>query len=108
MGCSLRMMKLTGSLHVIALMVTMFGTYKQIESINAGEPASLALSLSLMMMMLLRVPNQICVALESSHGWLSVVGSILGAMAFGILTYYNYKAIKLHSQNKNKNAEIHS
>ena len=93
MGCSKQLMKYTGYLHIVALVVAIFGTVKQIESVQKGETASIALSLSLMIMLLLRVPNQICVAYESHHGWYSVIGTLAGAASFAVLTYYNYKAM---------------
>lgn len=97
MVCSSSMMKYTGYLHVLALIVAAVGTYKQIESVQKGEPVSIALSLSLMIMLLLRIPNQICVAYESAHGWYSVVGTLFGATAFAFLTYFNYMAAKKYT-----------
>ena len=97
MVCSARVMKYTGYLHVLALIVASIGTYKQIESVQKGEPVSIALSLSLMIMLLLRIPNQVCVAYESAHGWYSVIGTLFGATAFAILTYFNYMAMKKHN-----------
>lgn len=47
MPCSSQMMKYTGYLHVIALVVTVIGTYLQIDSVQKGEVASIALSLFL-------------------------------------------------------------
>ena len=99
MYCSKQLMKNTGYLHIIAIIVAVIGTFKQIDSVKKGEVASIALSLSLMIMLLLWIPNQICVALDSSHGWYSVIGTIIGALSYGILTYYNYKAGKKY---KNK------
>jgi uncharacterized membrane protein YebE (DUF533 family) len=42
-------------------------------------------------MLLLRVPNQICVATKQSHGGYSVIGTIVGAVSFGYLAYVEYK-----------------
>jgi len=96
MACSKRIMHLTGLLHIVALFVAIIGTYKQIESVKSGAGPSVALSLSLMIMLLLRIPNQVCVALESSHGWYSVIGTMFGAASFAVLTYYNYQAALVH------------
>ena len=32
-----------------------------------------------------------------SHGWLSVISTIIGIISFAILTYYNYLAMKKHN-----------
>ncbi len=89
MTCSKKMMKITGYLHFIAIFVAIIGTYKQIDNVRNGHYTSYALSLSLMIMLLLRIPNQVCVAFESSHGWYSVIGTIIGVISYGVLTYYS-------------------
>ena len=107
MVCSKKIMNITGYLHIIAILVAIIGTFKQIDSVKKGEVASIALSLSLMIMLLLRIPNQICVALDSSHGWYSVIGTIIGAISYGILTYYNYKAGKKYQHSQNHHYHHH-
>ena len=59
MKCTPAMMRMTGYLHVIALIVAMYGTYRQIDSSDRNLSAALAMSLTFML--LLRIPNQICV-----------------------------------------------
>ena len=103
MTCSKNTIKYTGYLHIFALMFAMIGTYKQIESVQKGESASIALSLSLMIMLLLRIPNQICIAYLHPHGWYSVIGTFFGACSFAILTYYNYQAIQKHKNERHNN-----
>ena len=95
--CSSKMMKYTGYLHIIALFVAIYGTMKQIQSVRNNQPASIWLSLSLAIMLLLRVPNQICVAFKEFHGWYSVIGTLVGAASFGYLAYVEY------NQNNKKN-----
>jgi hypothetical protein len=85
------MMRNTGYLHVVALIVAIYGTFKQIEAVNNGKPFSVALSLSLTAMLILRIPNQICVSLKEPHGWYSVMGTILGAASFAYLSWVTYK-----------------
>tara|TARA_Y100000748_G_scaffold2241_1_gene1958 strand:- start:1272 stop:1559 length:288 start_codon:yes stop_codon:yes gene_type:complete len=85
------MMEYTGYLHIVALVVALYGTYAQIDAVKTGKPFSMALALSLTVMLLLRIPNQICVALQESHGWYSVLGTVMGAAGFGLLTYETYK-----------------
>ena len=81
MRCSNDMMKYTGYLHILALMIAIYGTYRQIDAVKGGEPFSPALSIALTVMLALRIPNQICVALKESHGWYSVIGTVVGAAA---------------------------
>lgn len=91
MKCTDAMMRNTGYLHVIALIVGIYGTMKQIDAVNSGKPFSVALSLSLTLMLLFRVPNQVCVALRESHGWYSVMGTLVGAASFAYLSWVTYK-----------------
>ena len=103
--CSSSMMKYTGYFQIVALFVALYGTMKQIESVRNDKPASIWLSLSLAVMLLLRVPNQICVALNEFHGWYSVVGTLIGAASFLYLTYETYlaSARKASKESKEKN-----
>ena len=41
MRCSNDMMKYTGYLHILALMIAIYGTYRQIDAVKGGEPFSL-------------------------------------------------------------------
>ena len=91
MKCSEKMMRYTGYLHIVTLVVALYGTYAQIDAVKTGKPFSMALALSLTVMLLLRIPNQICVALQESHGWYSVLGTVMVAAGFGLLTYETYK-----------------
>ena len=43
-------------------------------------------------MLLLRVPNQVCVALNQPEGWYSVIGTMVGAVSFAYLSYENLYA----------------
>ena len=91
MKCSAKMMSYTGYLHIIALAVAIYGTMHQIDAVKNKSPYSPYLSLALTTMLLLRIPNQICVATKEYHGWYSVIGTIVG---FGYLAYVEYKAAK--------------
>lgn len=94
MKCSPALMKYTGYLHIIALVVAIYGTYHQIESVKSGEAYSPYLAVALTVMLLLRVPNQVCVAFKEFHGWYSVVGTLVGAASFGYLAYVEYHQSK--------------
>lgn len=91
MKCSPSMMKYTGYLHIIALVVAIYGTYHQIDSVKSGKAYSPYLAIALTTMLLLRVPNQICVAMNEFHGWYSVVGTLVGAASFAYLGYVEYQ-----------------
>ena len=45
-------------------------------------------------MLLLRVPNQVCVATREFHGWYSVFGTLMGAAGFAYLGYIEYEQSK--------------
>ena len=94
MACSPTMMKYTGYLHIIALIVAIYGTIHQVEAVRKGEPYSPALSIALTIMLALRIPNQVCVAQKIAHGWYSVIGTVVGASGFAYLAYIEYTAAK--------------
>ena len=94
MKCSQSLMKYTGYLHIIALVVAIYGTYYQIDSVKRGESYSPYLAAALTIMLLLRVPNQICVAFKEYHGWYSVIGTLVGAGSFAYLAYVEYQQSK--------------
>ena len=62
----------------------------QINAVKSGKPFSPALAIALTLMLILRIPNQICVALKEPHGWYSVIGTVVGAVSFGYLAYTEY------------------
>ena len=95
MKCGDSMMKYTGYLHILALIVAIYGTYSQIDAVKSGKPFSPNLAIALTVMLLLRVPNQICVAQREFHGWYSVIGTVVGAASFAYLGYTEYQQAKL-------------
>ena len=99
MKCSDLMMKYTGYLHILALIVAIYGTYSQIDAVKSGKPFSPNLAIALTVMLLLRVPNQICVAQREFHGWYSVIGTVVGAASFAYLGYTEYQQAKLKKNN---------
>jgi len=106
MKCNKLVMKITGYLHILALGVSILGTYKQIESIKRNVPYSPWLSISLVFMLLLRIPSQICVSLSESHGWFTVIGTLMGATGFSIVAYMTYK--KQQEEDKKQQEEDNS
>jgi len=77
---------------------SIYGTYKQIDSVQNDKPYDYTLAATLTVMLFLRIPNQVCVSFENSHGWFTVVGTIIGAVGFGYLTYITYKIQKEQEQ----------
>jgi len=60
-------------------------------------------------MLLLRVPNQICVAMDNNHGWFSVVGTLIGAAGFAYLTYIRVEeGRKMKQLQQHNNMLLHS
>ena len=100
MKCSPSMMKYTGYLHILALAVAIYGTYHQVDAVQNNKPFSPALAIALTVMLLLRVPNQICVATKEFHGWYSVFGTLMGAAGFAFLGYTEYQAFIKEKKNK--------
>ena len=94
MKCTKSGFKITGVLHVLALLVTFIGMGFQFYSVANDQPYAIWLPLTLCIMMLMRIPNQICVALENSHGWFSVMGSIFGLSGYIALTVVTFSKSK--------------
>ena len=101
MKCNDILFNITGKLHILSLMIAVFGTYKQIESIQENKPHSIWLSLTLTIMLLLRVPNQVCVSFENFDGQYTVIGTLMGVIGFSYLTYITYEKDKNNKNNKN-------
>lgn len=85
MVCSSLVYQITGTLHALALVVSFVGMIMQIHSVQSNQPFSIWLPLSLAIMMVLRIPNQICTSLKDSHGWMSVVGTLLAILGYSVL-----------------------
>uniref|UniRef100_A0A6C0CZY1 Uncharacterized protein n=1 Tax=viral metagenome TaxID=1070528 RepID=A0A6C0CZY1_9ZZZZ len=88
--CKPNTMKYTGYLHIISLLFAFFGIYMQIYSLYNDEKDSIWLSLSLCIMLLLRIPNQVCLSLIHPHGWLNVIGTLIGALGFAFVSYLTH------------------
>lgn len=98
MKCSKTITKFTGFIHVFALFVTFAGMAFQFNALTNDQPYAIWLPVSLALMMLLRIPNQVCVAFDSPHGWFSVIGSIIGLIGYVALTVVTN--IKANEKNK--------
>ena len=97
-SCSKREFKITRYFHIFSIMVIVAGTsYNMYAAANKKE-TGITLPLALASMIILRLPNQICVAKNEKDGWLSVTGSVLG-----LISYIATVIIILHFQNKKGN-----
>ena len=97
-SCSKREFKITRYFHIFSIMVIVAGTsYNMYAAANKKE-TGITLPLALASMIILRLPNQICVAHNEKDGWLSVTGSVLG-----LISYIATVIIILHFQNKKGN-----
>lgn len=105
--CSPTMMKNTGHLHILALIVAIYGTSMQIDDVKQGKGTSAKLAIALTVMLVLRIPNQICVALQQKHGWYSVVGTVIGAGSFAYLAYMENNLDKEGKKEEKTNKKHH-
>ena len=94
-SCSKKEFKITRYLHIFSIIVIIVGTSYNIYAAAHKKETGLWLPLALAVMIILRLPNQICVAHNVTDGWLSVTGSTLG-----LISYIATVIIILHYQNK--------
>ena len=94
-SCSKKEFKITRYLHIFSIIVIIVGTSYNIYAASHKKETGLWLPLALAIMIILRLPNQICVAHNETDGWLSVTGSTLG-----LISYIATVIIILHYQNK--------
>ena len=101
--CSSKVMKITGIFHILAIMAALIGTGYQFYFVKTHKALSYSLPLSLAVMMLLRIPNQVCVARKESHGWLSVTGSVIAMITYIALSIVIYQESQKYEEEKIKN-----
>ena len=101
--CSSKVMKITGIFHILAIMAALIGTGYQFYHVKTQKALSYSLPLSLAVMMLLRIPNQVCVARKESHGWLSVTGSVIAMITYIALSVVIYQESQKYEEEKIKN-----
>jgi lysylphosphatidylglycerol synthetase-like protein (DUF2156 family) len=91
--CSLQVFTITRYLHILSIIVIIIGTILNAYASFEHTYTGLWLPIALAIMIVLRLPNQICVAHEQPDGWLSVVGSVagmIGYIATVIIIVYTY------------------
>ena len=87
MKCNDLITKSSMFLHIIALIIAIGATFIKIKQVKQDKYNSPILPIAFTIMILLRLPNQICVAMNEDNGWFSVIGSIIGALSLSYLTY---------------------
>ena len=80
--CTNKIFQISRYFHILAIIVIMVGTGINMYASFNHKYTGFWLPLALAIMILLRLPNQICVAHEHSDGWLSVIGSVIGMIGF--------------------------
>ena len=80
--CSEKAFKITRWFHIFSIIVIIVGTSYNMYAASTKKDTGLWLPLALAIMIILRLPNQMCVANESRDGWLSVIGSVLGLISY--------------------------
>ena len=102
MRCPKVFMRITGSFHILSLLISLLGILIQIYSIGKKRPFSPALSIALTIVLIIKLPNQICIACKESYGWISVVGTTAGIILFSVLSYLQYlNYVNINKNNKN-------
>ena len=91
--CSKQVFTITRYLHILSIIVIIIGTILNAYASFEHTYTGLWLPIALAIMIVLRLPNQVCVAHEHRDGWLSVVGSVagmIGYIATVIIIAYTY------------------
>ena len=91
--CNSNSKKYTNYLHILTIIIALFGVFYQIYCLKNNYLTSPILPISITLVLSLRLPNQICIAHNEPNAWTSVIGTILSLISFiylSILTY-NYK-----------------
>ena len=104
--CSSTLRTITGFLHGIAIAVVIIFSGIQIYNIKKETQIHYWLPLSIAIMMALRLPNIICVALNDSHGWFMVVGTIAALITYSYITKISYDMSKKHRNKNLKDSNI--
>lgn len=88
--CNPTLFQISTYLHGASLVVVAIGTGMDIVEAADGKN-SYWLPLTLAIMILMRIPNQLCVAFDYDKidAWFTVVGSLIAVGAYIALTYYS-------------------
>jgi len=88
MECSDKFLEITGYLSFLSILITLYGVYAQGKSIMNKNKKLLAIfPITLMITLLMRLPTQVCIALEHAYGWYSVFGILIKLISLAFLSY---------------------
>lgn len=88
MKCSDKMYNLMGILSSFSIFVTLYAIYIQGYNIKSKKKKMMAIfPLLLSITLLLKLPTQICIALEHKEGWYSVIGISIKLCSLLYLAY---------------------
>lgn len=85
--CTPQFKQITDYLHKLAIILIAIFSGIQISKLEKGEEPGYWVPLGLTLMMVLRLPNVICIALNDSHGWNVVAGTITALVTNAYLTH---------------------
>lgn len=92
MNCSKDIYKIAGCLSTISIFVILYGIYIQGYNIKyKGNRLVLIFPIMLAITLLLRLPTQLCIALDNDEGWYSVVGILIKLCSLIYLAYLTNK-----------------
>ena len=92
MNCSKDIYKIAGCLSAISILVILYGIYIQGYNIKyKGNRIVLIFPIMLVITLLLRLPTQLCIALDNDEGWYSVLGIFIKLCSLIYLAYLTNK-----------------
>ena len=91
MGCSDSLRQITGWTHGFSIIVVIVVAGIDLYNLANNNLIAVWFPLALAFMMLLRIPNQMCVAMNISNGWFSVTTSIIDFFLWIIIAFIIHK-----------------
>ena len=91
MACSEQLRHVTGWIHGFSILVVTIVASIDLYNLVNNNLISIWFPLSIAFMMLLRIPNQICVATNVSNGWYSLITSILDFFIWIVIAFVIHK-----------------
>lgn len=92
MTCSNTLYTVSGVFHGITILIALICSYIVVNNISKNKPSGHLIPIIFIIILLFRLPNQICVAFDDSHGWFSVATTIVSILTFiGVTIIIFYK-----------------
>jgi hypothetical protein len=90
LSTNIKLKNITNYIQILSIIISIIGVSYQIYCIKNNYLLSSVLSICLTFVLLLKLPNQICVAFEESNGWTTVYGTIISTLLFSYLSYITF------------------